>query len=53
LGIQQNNTDKWISNNLMLSSKDYVELKKLKEKELNSAITMFESLIDDKMKIVL
>jgi len=51
LGIQQNNTDKWISNNLMLSSKDYVELKKLKEKELNSAITVFETLIEDKMKL--
>jgi len=53
LAIQQNSTDNWISNNLMLSSKDYNELIKQKEKELNKSVELFESLVDTKIKLVL
>ena len=53
LGIQQNSTDKWIATNFMISSKDYNELIKQKEKELNTSIEAFESLIDEKSKLVL
>jgi hypothetical protein len=53
LAIQQNNTDKWIATNFMITSKDYNELIKQKEKELNAKIDAFESLIENKMKVVL
>jgi hypothetical protein len=53
LALQQNNTDNWLANNFVLSSKDYEELKKIKEKELNKSIELFETLIEDKSKIVL
>ena len=53
LAIQQNNSDKWIAENLMLSSKDYSELQKIKEKELNKSIELFESLIKEKNKLVI
>jgi hypothetical protein len=53
LAIQQNSTDKWIATNFMITSKDYNELIKQKEKELNTKIDAFESLIDNKMKVVL
>ena len=51
LVIQQNNSDNWIANNLVLSSKDYDELKKIKDKELNKSIKLFESLLDEKNKL--
>jgi hypothetical protein len=51
LTIQQNNSDNWIANNLVLSSKDYDELKKIKDKELNKSIKLFESLLDEKNKL--
>jgi len=51
LAIQQNNSDNWIANNLVLSAKDYDELQKIKEKELNKSIKLFESLINEKTKI--
>jgi hypothetical protein len=53
LAIQQNSTDKWIATNFMITSKDYNELIKQKEKELNTSVKVFESLIDEKMKLVL
>ena len=53
LAIQQNNTDKWIATNFMITSKDYNELIKQKDTDLNKNINTFESLIDDKMKLVL
>jgi hypothetical protein len=49
--VQQNNSDNWIANNLVLSSKDYDELKKIKDKELNKSIKLFESLLDEKNKL--
>jgi len=53
LAIQQNNSDKWIATNFMITSKDYNELIKQKDTDLNKNINTFESLIDDKMKLVL
>lgn len=53
LAIQQNNTDKWIATNFVITAKDYSELIKQKEKELNTSVEAFESLIDDKSKLVL
>jgi hypothetical protein len=53
LAIQQNSTDKWIATNFMITSKDYNELIKQKEKELNAKIDAFESLIENKMKVIL
>jgi len=53
LAIQQNSTDKWIATNFMITAKDYNELVKQKEKELNTSVKAFESLIDNKMKLVL
>jgi hypothetical protein len=53
LAIQQNSTDKWIATNFMITSKDYNELIKQKEKELNTSIEVFESLIENKMKVIL
>jgi hypothetical protein len=53
LAIQQNSTDRWIANNLMLSSKDYNELIKQKEIELNKLIKEFETLIEDKTELVM
>jgi hypothetical protein len=53
LALQQNNSDNWIANNLVLSSKDYDELKKIKEKELDKSVKLFESLVEDKTKLVL
>jgi hypothetical protein len=53
LAIQQISTDKWISTNFMITSKDYTELIKEKEKELSTNIVEFESLIDEKTKLVL
>ena len=53
LALQQNNSDNWIANNLVLSSKDYDELKKIKEKELNKSVELFESLIDEKTKLTI
>jgi len=53
LAIQQNSTDRWIANNLMLSSKDYNELIKQKEIELNKLIKEFETLVEDKTELVM
>jgi len=53
LAIQQNNSDNWIANNLIISAKNYTELQKVKEKELNKSLEIFESFIDDKTKLVL
>ena len=53
LALQQINTDKWIATNLVLSAKDYSELKKIKEKELNKSIELFESFVDNKTKLVI
>lgn len=53
LALQQNNSDNWIASNLIISVKNYTELQKVKEKELNKSIELFETLIDDKSKLVL
>ena len=53
LALQQINSDNWIANNLVLSSKDYDELKKIKEKELNKSLGLFESLIEEKTKLTI
>jgi len=53
LALQQTNSDNWLANNFVLSSKDYDELKQIKEKELNKSIELFETLIEEKNKIVL
>jgi hypothetical protein len=53
LVIQQNNTDRWIATNFVITAKDYSELIKQKEKELNTSVEAFESLIDEKSKLVL
>jgi hypothetical protein len=37
----------------MITSKDYTELIKEKEKELNTNIVEFESLVNEKTKLVL
>jgi hypothetical protein len=53
LALQQNSTDKWIATNFMITSKDYNELIKQKEKELNTSVKAFESLIDKKSELIL
>ena len=53
LALQQNNSDNWIANNLIISVKNYTELQKMKEKELNKSIELFETLIDDKSELIL
>jgi hypothetical protein len=53
LANQQNNTDAWLSNNFPLSSKDFSDLQKIKEKELNKSLELFESLIESKTKLVI
>jgi hypothetical protein len=53
LALQQNNSDTWLANNLIISVKNYADLQKVKEKELNKSIELFETLIEDKSKLVL
>lgn len=53
LALQQNNSDNWIANNLVLSGKDYDELKKIKEKELNKSIELFETFAGEKNKLTI
>jgi len=50
---QENNSDKWISNNLILSSKDYNELKKIKEDELEKSLEEYQQLIKERTKMYL
>jgi hypothetical protein len=49
--LQQINTDSWIANNLMLSSKDYNELLAIKEKQLTKQIKEFEMFVENKTKL--
>jgi hypothetical protein len=49
--LQQINTDAWISNNLMLSMKDYNELIVIKEKQLIKQRKEFEDYIEKKTQI--
>jgi hypothetical protein len=49
--MQQINTDSWIANNLMLSSKDYNELVVIKEKLLKKHINEFEQFVENKTKL--
>ena len=51
LAVQQNNSDKWISNNLMLSAKDYKDLQKIKQNNLNKSLSDFKSFVMSKIKI--
>ena len=51
--LQQINTDTWISNNLMLSSKDYNELITIKEKQLNKYLNEFQEFVESKIKLAL
>ena len=51
LSVQQNNSDKWISNNLMLSAKDYKDLQKIKQNNLNKSLSEFKSFVMSKIKI--
>ena len=53
LSKQESNSDKWISNNLMLSSKDYDELTKIKEDELDKSIEEYTKLIVERTKMYL
>ena len=53
LAKQESNSDKWISNNLMLSSKDYNELIKIKEDELEKSIEEYTNLIEERTKMYL
>jgi len=53
LALQQNNSDNWIATNLIISAKNYTELQKTKEKELNKSIELFETLIEEKTMLVL
>lgn len=53
LALQQNNTDNWLANNLIISVKNYKDLEQVKEKELNKSIELFETLVEDKSKLVL
>ncbi len=50
LGLQQVNSDKWLAENFMLSSKDYDELRKIKESELEKEIKEFNELLKEKEK---
>jgi hypothetical protein len=49
--LQQINTDYWIANNLMLSSKDYNELVVIKEKLLKKQLKEFEMFVENKTKM--
>jgi len=51
--LQQINTDTWIANNLMLSSKDYNELNVIKEKQLNKYLNDFEKFVESKTKLTI
>jgi len=51
LSVQQNNSDKWISSNLMLSAKDYKDLQKIKQSNLNKSISEFKSFVMSKINI--
>jgi hypothetical protein len=53
LAKQESNSDKWISNHLMLSSKDYDELVKIKEDELDKSLEIYKKLLEDKSKMYL
>ena len=53
LTLQQNNSDNWLANNLIISVKNYKELEQVKEKELNKSIELFETLIENKSTLVL
>ena len=53
LGKQKVNSDKWIANHLMVSSKDYDELKKIKEKELSTALENYRNMIEERSKMYL
>jgi hypothetical protein len=53
LALQQNNSDTWLANNLVISVKNYTDLQKVKQKELNKSIELFETLIENKSKLVL
>jgi hypothetical protein len=53
LAKQESNSDKWISNNIMLSSKDYDELIKIKEDELEKSIEEYTKLIEERTKMYL
>jgi hypothetical protein len=50
---QQTNTDTWIANNLMLSSKDYNELMIIKEKQLNKQLKEFTDFVENKTKLTI
>ena len=53
LARQKANSDKWIANHLMLSTKDYNELMKIKEEEFEKNIKNFENVIEDRKKLYL
>jgi len=53
LGRQKSNSDKWIADHLMLSTKDYNELIKIKETELDKSIKNFNNVIEDKKRLYL
>lgn len=51
--LQQVNTDAWIANNLMLSSKDYNELITIREKQLNKQVKEFLEFVENKTKLII
>ena len=51
--MQQANTDTWISNNLILSSKDYNELIAINEKQLIKMVKEFLNFVEEKTKLSL
>jgi len=51
--IQQMNTDAWIADNLMLSTKDYNELITIKDKQLEKQIKEFTNFVENKTKLTL
>jgi hypothetical protein len=53
LARQKANSDKWIADHLMLSTKDYNELMKIKESELEKGVKNFDNIIDDRKKLYL